>query len=73
MAYALLGSSRQLSVGPDGSLSTLIGAAVLSLVVAGSADAAELAAMLALLVAICFAAAWLLRLGWDCSTILRAR
>jgi len=64
VAYALLGSSRQLSVGPDGSLSTLIGAAVLSLVVAGSADAAELAAMLALLVAICFAAAWLLRLGW---------
>jgi SulP family sulfate permease len=64
VAYALLGSSRQLSVGPDGSLSTLIGAAVLSLVVAGSADAAELAAMLALLVAICFGAAWLLRLGW---------
>jgi high affinity sulfate transporter 1 len=64
VAYALFGSSRQLSVGPDGSLSTLIGAAVLSLVVAGSADAAELAAMLALLVAICFAAAWLLRLGW---------
>src|SRR6476659_6742413 len=64
VAYALLGSSRQLSVGPDGSISTLIGAAVLSLVVAGSADAAELAAMLALLVAICFAAAWLLRLGW---------
>jgi len=64
VAYALLGSSRQLSVGPDGSLSTLIGVAVLSLVVAGSADAAELAAMLAILVAICFAAAWVLRLGW---------
>ena len=64
MAYALLGSSRQLSVGPDGSLSTLIGVAVLPLAVAGSADAGELAAMLAILVAICFAAAWVLRLGW---------
>ena len=39
-------------------------AAILPLAVAGSADAAELAAMLALLVAACFALAWLLRLGW---------
>jgi SulP family sulfate permease len=64
VAYALLGSSRQLSIGPEGSISTLVAAAVLSLAVAGSADAAELAAMLAILVAICFAAAWALRLGW---------
>ena len=62
--YALLGSSRQLSIGPEGSLSTLVAAAVLPLAVAGSANAAELAAMLAILVAICFAAAWVLRLGW---------
>ena len=64
VAYALLGSSRQLSVGPDGSISTLIGVAVLPLAVAGSANAGELAAMLAILVAICFVAAWVLRLGW---------
>jgi high affinity sulfate transporter 1 len=64
VAYALLGSSRQLSVGPDGSISTLIGVAVLPLAVAGSAGAAELAAMLAILVAACFVAAWVLRLGW---------
>ncbi len=64
VAYALLGSSRQLVVGPEGSISTLVAAAILPLAVAGSADAAELAAMLALLVAICFAAAWALRLGW---------
>src|SRR6266508_1997694 len=38
--------------------------AVLPLAVAGSPGAAELAAMLALLVAVCFALAWLLRLGW---------
>jgi len=64
VVYAFLGSSRQLSIGPEGSLATLVAAAVLPLAVAGSADAAELAAMLALLVAVCFAAAWVLRLGW---------
>jgi len=64
VAYALLGSSRQLVIGPEGSLATLVAAAVLPLVAAASADAAQLAAMLALLVALCFAAAWLLRLGW---------
>jgi high affinity sulfate transporter 1 len=64
VVYAFLGSSRQLSVGPEGSLATLVAAAVLPLAVAGSADAAELAAMLAILVAVCFAAAWALRLGW---------
>jgi high affinity sulfate transporter 1 len=60
----VIGSSRQLVVGPEGSLATLVAAAILPLAAAGSADAAELAAMLAILVAICFAAAWALRLGW---------
>lgn len=64
VAYALLGSSRQLSIGPEGSLATLVAAAVLPLAVVGSPDAAELAATLALLVAVCFVAAWVLRLGW---------
>jgi sulfate permease, SulP family len=64
VAYVVLGSSRQLIVGPEGSISTLVAAAVLPLAAAGSADAAELAAMLALLVAGCFAIAWALRLGW---------
>jgi high affinity sulfate transporter 1 len=64
VAYVFLGSSRQLIVGPEGSISTLVGAAILALAVAGSAEAAELAAMLALLVAACFGVAWLLRLGW---------
>ena len=62
--YAFLGSSRQLSIGPEGSLATLVAAAILPLAVAGSPNAAELAAMLALLVAVCFIAAWALRLGW---------
>jgi SulP family sulfate permease len=64
VAYVLLGSSRQLVVGPEGSISTLVGAAVLGVAVAGSPHAAELAAMLALLVALCFVVAWVLRLGW---------
>ncbi|MGB3098710.1 MAG: SulP family inorganic anion transporter [Solirubrobacterales bacterium] len=64
VVYVLLGSSRQLVVGPDGAISTLVGAAVLPLAVAGSAEAAQLAAVLALLVAAVFAIAWLLRLGW---------
>lgn len=44
VAYVLLGSSRQLIVGPEGSVSTLVGAAVLPLAVAGSAKASGLAA-----------------------------
>lgn len=64
VAYVLLGSSRQLVIGPEGSISTLVAAAVLPLAAAGSPEAAELAAMLALLVAACFATAWALRLGW---------
>ena len=43
VAYALLGSSRQLIVGPEGSLAALVAAAVLPLAAAGSGEAAELA------------------------------
>ena len=44
VAYAFLGSSRQLIVGPEGSLSALVAAAVLALATAGSPEALELAA-----------------------------
>jgi high affinity sulfate transporter 1 len=64
VAYVLLGSARRLIVGTEGSVSTLVAAAVLPLAVAGSADAIELAGMLALLVAACFVLAYVLRLGW---------
>ena len=64
MAYAFLGSSRQLIVGPEGSLSALVAAAVLALAAAGSAEAVELAGAMALLVAACFLLARVLRLGW---------
>jgi high affinity sulfate transporter 1 len=64
VAYVLLGSSRQLVIGPEGSISALVAAAVLPLAVAGSPDAVELAGALALLVGGCFLAARALRLGW---------
>jgi sulfate permease, SulP family len=64
VVYVLLGSSRQLVIGPEGSISALVAAAVLPLAAAGSAEAVELAAALALLVAVCFLAARALRLGW---------
>ncbi len=62
--YTFLGSSRQLIVGPEGSISALVAAAILPLAAAGSAEAAELAATLALLVGACFLLAWVVRLGW---------
>jgi high affinity sulfate transporter 1 len=64
VAYVLLGSSRRLIIGTEGSTSTLVAAAVLPLAAAGSDRAAELASALALLVAGCFLIARLLRLGW---------
>ena len=64
VAYLLLGSSRQLIIGPEGSVSTLIAAAILPIAVAGSAHAIALAGMLGLLVGACFLLAWGLRLGW---------
>jgi high affinity sulfate transporter 1 len=64
LAYALLGTSRKLVVGPEGSISALVAAAILPLAAAGTEEGAELAAMLALLVAGFFAVAWVLRLDW---------
>jgi SulP family sulfate permease len=64
LVYVLLGSSRQLVIGPEGSISALVAAAILPLAAAGSDDAVELAGALALLVAACFLAARALRLGW---------
>jgi SulP family sulfate permease len=64
VAYGLLGSSRYLVVGPEGSISALVAASVLTFAAAGSQDAAELAATLALLVGACYGIAILLRLGW---------
>jgi high affinity sulfate transporter 1 len=64
VVYVLLGSSRQLVIGPEGSISALVAAAILPLAVAGSGEAVELAGTLALLVGGCFLLARVLRLGW---------
>ena len=64
VAYVLLGSSRQLVIGPEGSISALVAAAILPLAAAGGAEAVELAGALAILVGACFLAARALRLGW---------
>jgi sulfate permease, SulP family len=63
VAYALLGSSRQLIVGLDGSIAALVGTAVIPLA-ADSDQRAPLAALLALLVGCVFLGARLARLGW---------
>ena len=63
VVYALFGSSRQVIVGPDGSVAALVGAAVIPLV-ADPEQRASLAALLALLVGVVFGGARLARLGW---------
>jgi sulfate permease, SulP family len=64
VAYALLGSSRQIIVGPEGSLAALMAAAILPLAAAGSQNAAILGAMLALMTGALFVFARVVRLGW---------
>src|SRR5689334_7138230 len=64
LVYALLGSSRQLVVGAEGTAAVLVGAAVAPMAVAGSSHAAELASLLTLLVAACYAVARVVRLGF---------
>ena len=64
IVYVLLGSSRQLVIGPEGSISALVAAAILPLAAAGSSDAVALAGALAILVGGCFLVARAMRLGW---------
>ena len=61
VVYVVLGSSRQLVIGPEGSIAALVAAAILPLAAVGSADAVELAGALALMVGSCFLAARVLR------------
>lgn len=64
LAYALLGSSRQLIVGPDGATSVLVATALAPMAVSDPGEYAALAAMLALMVGAVFWIARLARLGW---------
>src|SRR4249919_515115 len=63
IAYTFFGSSRQLIVGPEGSISALVGTAIIPLT-ADPEQRASLAALLALLVGGVFLGARLARLGW---------
>ena len=64
LGYALLGSSRQLIVGPDGTVSVLVATALAPMVVSDPGQYATLAAMLALMVGGVFLIARVARLGW---------
>lgn len=64
LAYALLGSSRQLAVGPVAMISLLVAAAVTPLAEPGSADYIRLVALLTLIVGVVQLTLGLLRAGF---------
>ncbi len=72
IAYALLGSSRQLVVGPEASLALLVASVVAPLAGGDPARYAALAAMLALLTGAVYLIAFAARLGWIADYFSRA-
>lgn len=63
LAYALLGSSPRLVIGPEGTTAAMIGAALAPLAVAGTSEYVQLAAALAMLVGVVFLIARVARVG----------
>lgn len=72
VAYTLLGSSRQLIIGPEGSVAALVATAVIPVADGDPARYASLAALLALLVGGMFLVARVIRLGWLADYFSRA-
>jgi sulfate permease, SulP family len=72
VAYVLLGSSRQLIVGPEGALAVLVAVSVAPLAGGNVQKYAALAAMLAVLVGAIAVVAWVVRLGWISDYFSRA-
>ena len=72
VAYTLLGSSRQLIVGPEGSIAALVAAALVPLAADDPERYASLTALLAVLVGAVFLVARLIRLGWVADYFSRA-
>ena len=64
VVYAILGSSRQLSVGPESSTALMTAAAVTALIAGDQQRYAETAAALALAVGVICLICWLARLGF---------
>ena len=62
--YAMLGTSKLLSVGPESASALLVGSSVATLSASGDADPAAIAAALALAVAGVALVAWVARLGF---------
>jgi high affinity sulfate transporter 1 len=71
LVYALLGSSRQLSIGPESTTALLTAAAIAPLAAGDPARYAALAATLALVVALYCLVAWALRLGFVADLLSR--
>lgn len=71
VAYALLGSSPSLSMGPEATTALMTAIAIGPLAAGESARYAELAATLALLVGVMGVAAWVLRLGFVADLLSR--
>jgi len=72
LAYAFLGSSRQLIVGPEGAIAALVATTVAPFAVKQTSDYVGLVALLALLVGAAYLVAYLLRLGWLADYFSRA-
>lgn len=72
VAYAVLGTSRQLVVGPEATSSALVATAVAPLAGGDPGQFLTLASMLAVLVGVGFLLARLVRLGWIADYLSRA-
>jgi SulP family sulfate permease len=72
VAYTFLGSSRQLIIGPEGSIAALVATAVIPLADGDPGRYASLAALLALMVGGAFLLARIIRLGWVADYFSRA-
>jgi sulfate permease, SulP family len=72
VAYTVLGSSRQLIVGPEGSIAALVATAVVPLADGNPTRYASLAVLLALMVGGVFLLARIIRLGWVADYFSRA-
>lgn len=64
VAYAVLGSSKRLMIGPEGTTAALVGAAIAPIVADDPGRAVPAASALALLVGAAYMIARLIRLGW---------
>ncbi len=64
LAYAFLGSSPRVVLGPEGAVALLVASSLAPLAKAGSPEYTSLAAALAIAVGVVFLAARLARLGW---------